>query len=415
MPKSLYICYFGLREPLVQTQVVPYLRELAKGGNDVSLLTFEPERHKRWTSEETEAEKQRLAKDGISWHALTYHKWPSVPATFFDIMNGAFFVWRFCRKHRPDILHGRAHVATLPAAIARKFLRRKPKLLFDIRGFLPEEYTEGGIWPPGGYLFRALKSVERWLLRDGDGFVVLTEKARSILFPGSEKTGMDRSGRPVEVIPCCVDTKRFENVDPSVRDSKRKELGMDGRKVFVYVGSFGSDWYLPRETADILSEARERDRSTFAMFLSQTSPDHILPLLTSRGFTESDVMIRKIPPAEMPEYLSAADVAISFIKPCYSKLASSPTKNAEYLATGLPLICNDGVGDTGEFTRADNVGFVIEEFSHESYRQALTEVDEMLSTKEELSERCQESARTRFDLETVGGMRYRRLYGKLQS
>ena len=32
MAKTLYICYFGLREPLVQTQVLPYLRELLREG-----------------------------------------------------------------------------------------------------------------------------------------------------------------------------------------------------------------------------------------------------------------------------------------------------------------------------------------------------------------------------------------------
>ena len=43
-PRSLHICYFGLREPLVQTQVLPYLRELAGSGVAMSLLTFERER-----------------------------------------------------------------------------------------------------------------------------------------------------------------------------------------------------------------------------------------------------------------------------------------------------------------------------------------------------------------------------------
>ena len=41
--KALYICYFGLREPLVQTQVVQYLREIAKlaalGVADLALTT----------------------------------------------------------------------------------------------------------------------------------------------------------------------------------------------------------------------------------------------------------------------------------------------------------------------------------------------------------------------------------------
>jgi len=29
-------------------------------------------------------------------------------------------------------------------AIAKKLSRQKPKLLFDIRGFFPEEYTDAG-------------------------------------------------------------------------------------------------------------------------------------------------------------------------------------------------------------------------------------------------------------------------------
>ena len=40
--RSLYICYFGVREPLVQTQVLPYLRELVDELSlEVHLLTFE--------------------------------------------------------------------------------------------------------------------------------------------------------------------------------------------------------------------------------------------------------------------------------------------------------------------------------------------------------------------------------------
>ena len=45
---TLYLCYFGLREPLVQTQVLPYLRQLAAGGIKVHLLTFEPRLKTEW-------------------------------------------------------------------------------------------------------------------------------------------------------------------------------------------------------------------------------------------------------------------------------------------------------------------------------------------------------------------------------
>ncbi len=134
-----------------------------------------------------------------------YHKRLSVIATAWDILCGTLFVIKYINRYSPDLLHARVHVPMLMAAIARKLSRRRPKLLFDIRGFFPEEYVDAGIWPEGGWLYRMVKRVEKWLMQEADGFVVLTEKARGILFPESADTGRDSHDRPVEVIPCCVD------------------------------------------------------------------------------------------------------------------------------------------------------------------------------------------------------------------
>src|ERR1044072_7940524 len=91
--KPLYICYFGLREPLVQTQVVQYLRELTKlDGLAVSLLTFEPDFKNSCSPEQIEAKKKNLAAQGIGWQPLLYHKRPSVPATLYDVLRGTLFV-----------------------------------------------------------------------------------------------------------------------------------------------------------------------------------------------------------------------------------------------------------------------------------------------------------------------------------
>ena len=58
--RTLYLCYFGLREPLVQTQVLPYLRQLSRGGIDVGLLTFEPNRRASCSRSEAGAWCDRL-------------------------------------------------------------------------------------------------------------------------------------------------------------------------------------------------------------------------------------------------------------------------------------------------------------------------------------------------------------------
>ncbi|HVF47849.1 MAG TPA: hypothetical protein VNA17_09815, partial [Pyrinomonadaceae bacterium] len=111
--KTLYICYFGLREPLVQTQVIPYLREIQKGGVRVSLLTFEPDLKNSWTPDEIEVERKRLEQIGITWHRLAYHKRPSAPATLYDTLAGARYIKRLHAAERFDVFHARVHVPAL--------------------------------------------------------------------------------------------------------------------------------------------------------------------------------------------------------------------------------------------------------------------------------------------------------------
>lgn len=401
MPKTLYICYFGIREPLVQTQVLPYLREIAKDGIEISLLTFEPD---AFDDAETRTE---LKEKGIIWYRLEYHKRPSAPATLYDVMNGSRFIAKLMRRERFDILHARSHVPMVMAALARKISRHKPKLLFDIRGFFPEEYTDAGIWPENGWLYRSVKRIEKWLMKDADGFVVLTKKAKEILFPK-----FSAGNRPVEIIPCCVDLYRFSAANGDSRRELRQKLNIEDRFVIAYVGSFGG-WYMTEEAADFFATARGRDVSTFALIMTQSDPKMIGPLLRDRGFGDGDYLIIRVSTTEIPEYLSAADAAVSFIKPCYSKQASSPTKNAEYLACGLPVVANDGVGDTTEIIESDRVGVVVREFTPEVYGRALDELDVMMADSKSLKERCRESAGRRFDLETVGGVRYRNIYLQL--
>src|SRR5262245_23716334 len=117
--RTIYLCYFGLREPLVQTQVLPYLRELAKAGIGVGILTFEPGWPASWSAEERRRWKTQLAGEGIEWRALRYHKRPSVPATLYDIIRGGIEAARWARASGASVFHGRAHMAMAMAMIAK--------------------------------------------------------------------------------------------------------------------------------------------------------------------------------------------------------------------------------------------------------------------------------------------------------
>ena len=135
--RTLYLCYFGLREPLVQTQVLPYLRQLITGGIDVSLLTFEPQLDQRWTRETLTEEQSRLAREGIEWSYLPYHKRPSLPATVYDIAAGARLALRLAGRHKIDVLHARGHVPAAMAALVKRPIGGR--VIFEVRGFMPGE------------------------------------------------------------------------------------------------------------------------------------------------------------------------------------------------------------------------------------------------------------------------------------
>jgi glycosyltransferase involved in cell wall biosynthesis len=403
--RTLYICYFGVREPLVQTQVLPYLRELVKGGLDVSLVTFEPEFSTKWNGELIDQMRKELAEDQIDWDPLAYHKNPSALATAYDIFKGTLYVRRKIREKNLDVVHGRIHVATLMAALARRFSSQKPKIIFDIRGFFPEEYTDAGVWPQDGALYRSVKRVEKWLMKQADGYVVLTEKAREILF-GKET---EETQKPVEVIPCCVDfPARFPAFDPRHRERMREELGVAGRTVYAHVGALGG-LYLTKELADLLAAARELDPRAYALFLTQSNQTEIRRLLLERGFTEKDFFIGRVQPTEIFDYLIAADFGLSFVKATYATQSRSPTKIPEYLAAGLPVIANSGVGDVDELIRTENVGLLIDNFEPAAYQNAIYRLRRLGN----IGQRCREVAQRRFDLERVGGVRYRRLYERL--
>ena len=148
----------------------------------------------------------------------------------------------------------------------------------------------------------------------------------------------------------------------------RASMSALGRLVIAYVGSFGG-WYLTEEILDFYEAAKKYFPSTFALVLTKNL--EIKDRLFERGFTEEDMFVSRIPPDEVFFWLQGADIAISFIKPCYSKQSSSPTKIAEYLACGVPVISNKGIGDVDELLTKNNVGVLLDDFSSESYVRAI--------------------------------------------
>jgi glycosyltransferase involved in cell wall biosynthesis len=404
--RVLFISYNGMLEPLGQTQVLPYLRSLAQRGVRFTLLSFEkPNAFTAEGQRKCAALKDELLDQGIEWHWLRYHQRPSLPATFFDVIAGIRYAGRLIQRNKIELVHARAYI---PAAIALALKRKFGiKMIFDVRGLMAEEYVDAKHWPEGGLRYRVTKATERRILKSTDAVVTLTERIWPII---KEWKGLKGRDVPHAVIPCCVDLSLFTFKEQE-RAKSRAELGLDDRFTFVYSGSLDG-WYLTEEMADFFASVVRKRSDAHLLWLTTGSRERVRQLMSARGINEDHFSIRTVTPKEMPSYLAAGDVGLSFIKRCFSKLASSPTKNGEYLACGLPIVINSGIGDSDGLVDESQAGILIDNFNEQDFDAAWTAIQELVNDPN-IKAKARAAAERIFDLNRVGAERYARLYEAL--
>lgn len=383
--RAIYVSYDGALDPLGASQVVPYLLGLAARGVSITLLTFE--KPARWRQVPARDEmRHRLEAHGIRWRALRYHKRPRLAGTLLDVVAGSRTIAREASRFEPALIHCRGDVASLMARWSR--LPSTISILYDVRGFFSDERVESGSWRQGSVLDRVVRRTEAANLRRADGVVVLTRGAAEIL------SRRRPSLRLVRVIPTCADVSVFKPRPPG----QEPEFG------FVYSGSLGS-WYLAEEMmAFARSAASAVPRPT--LFLSP-QPEEVRRLGPMPGWAE----LRTVEPAVVPGWLRRASVLLFFSRGTPSDRARCPTKFAEGLASGLPVVCNRGIGDLENIVEQEGVGVLVDGFSEADYAAAALRLKSLLEDPG-LSERCRRLAETRYSVELGVGV-YHGLYTEL--
>ena len=404
--RCLFISYNGMLDPLGQSQVIPYLKELAGQGVSFILISFEQPAKLQSESAQLERLSKELSANNIEWHWLRYHSWPSLPATIYDVICGILIARKLIKKNPVDIVHARSHIpATIAVSLKKTF---KMKMIFDVRGLMADEYVDAEHWRKNSLPYRLTKTAERKAFAASNGVVTLTEKIWPLL-----KTWPGLRNREVvhEVIPCCADLELY-NFNARSREQRREELGLNSRFVIVYSGSIDG-WYLTAEMADLFAEALQQRPDAFFLWLTQRKHDRIRSLMKERNIDERSYAVLSSRPHDVPSYLSAADAGIAFIKPCLSKQASSPTKYAEYLGCGLPLIINKGIGDADALICDHKIGSLVNEFTPMEYRRAFREVEVLSQNKDEIRRATRDVAEKLFDVRVTGATRYADLYRRV--
>jgi glycosyltransferase involved in cell wall biosynthesis len=366
----LFVSYDGLTDPLGQSQVIPYLAGLTRFGFRFTILSFDkPEAF----TKNAGTVKNILQQYPIKWVSVPYHKNPPVLSSVYDYQLMKKKMREIYREDPFLMIHTRPGLPELAAANLKK--RLSVLFFHDVRGFWADERVDGGMWNRKNPLFNAVyryfKSNERKALINADAINCLTRAARREML-----TWPYLKGREISVVSCAADLDLF---DPSrypreIRTKARTALGFaEDDLIFSYLGSIGG-WYLTAEMMRLCKKISDKIPKAKFLFISPHRHEVILDAAAESQLPPEIIKTVHAGREEVPGLLAISDMALFFIKPCYSKISSSPTKHGEIMAMGLPVITNTGVGDVAEIVRNTNSGILLENFSDESLDKAVNEI-----------------------------------------
>jgi PEP-CTERM/exosortase A-associated glycosyltransferase len=251
------------------------------------------------------------------------------------------------RQTSPDILHAHSPVLTvLPALrVGRHF---GVPVVYEIRAFWEDAAVSHGIGREGDLRYRVTRALETHAVRRADAVTTICEGLRRDLL------ARGLADDKVTVIPNAVDPTMFDTEAP-IDLALRKNLGLDGRLVIGFIGS-----YYAYEGLSLLLEALPAVRARFpaaALLLVGGGPEEADLKIRARALrVDGDVMFAgRVPNAEVQRYYGVIDVlAYPRLRQRLTELVT-PLKPLEAMAAGRLFVASD-VGGHRELIRDGETG-----------------------------------------------------------
>lgn len=278
----------------------------------------------------------------------------NVPFLLINIsMIFTLLLFHFLR-HKYDIIHCRSYTSTLCALMA-KFIINKTKVIFDVRGFLPEEGIVHKAWDKKSISYKVWKMIEKKLFLYSDKVICLSDRF------------MDYVRNIEPQANCCIvhasiDLREFK-INPELATIARKELKIEENTVFVYNGSLGS-WHDPLSLGQLFKEIKKGVINSKLLVLTNFSNNDLSNIFDRIGLERNDYIIKSCRPHEVHKYLLAGDYGIVPLRNIKADNGAMKViadtmiglKVPEYLAAGLPIIINNNIKGIRSLMDKYNIG-----------------------------------------------------------
>jgi glycosyltransferase involved in cell wall biosynthesis len=255
----------------------------------------------------------------------------------------------WARTHHVDVVHGQALYSTIHALRARGKLNAK--VVFDVHGITPEELELSGA-PPAR--ITTMSDWERQALEEADLRVFVSTRMRDHF---RSKYSLS-TALPNCIVPCCVHVDRF-GISEEARSLNRKEMGLEGRFVFLYLGTL-SVWQWPEALFSVFAQFyQERPDGLLYLLLPHNDHEQALSFCRKHGLPKGSYLLSEVPHRDVGLVAGLADVGLLLRKAHPVNAVASPTKLGEYLAAGLPVVATEDIGDTSDLIASNRLGLVV--------------------------------------------------------
>ncbi|WML46104.1 glycosyltransferase family 4 protein [Neobacillus sp. PS3-40] len=366
--RVIYLCqHFPPETGAPQIRVYEVSKELLSRGHQVEVLTAFPHHPKGVIPEEYKGMFYLFE----NWEGIPVHRswiYPSPKGSFWKRL-ASYFSFTFSAfysifKSKPtDVIICNSPPLFLGITGYFGAKLKRAKFVFNVADIWPESAVELGILKNKRFIQMA-EWLENWLYKKSWKIATATDGIRDYIIRKGKKP------EDVFLLPNGVNTDTFL---PMAKDTALlKEIGIEGKKVFMYAGNLGYAQGLDSilETAALV---KETDPNAHFLFVGDGQEREKLLKMKEDLELSNVTFYGSVPVSEMPRMFSIADFSIVSLRNIKLFEGARPSKIFPALSSGTPVLyC--GAGESADILNEYHCGKIAPPENPEGIAEAVKEL-----------------------------------------
>lgn len=336
--RVIYLCqHFPPETGAPQIRVYEVSKELISRGHQVEVITAFPHHPHGIIPEEYKGRFYMFENwDGIPVHRSWIYPSPKGSfwkrlASYFSFTFSAFY--SILKSKPTDVIICNSPPLFLGITGYLGAKMKRAKFVFNVADIWPESAVELGILKNRSFI-RMAERLEMFLYRKSWKIATATEGIKEYMVRKGKKE------EDVFLLPNGVNTDTF--APQSKNTELLREVGIEGKKVFMYAGNLG---YAQGLDSVLRAAALLKDKQPDAHFLFVGDGQEREKLLNLKEELQLDnvTFYGSVPVSAMPDMFAAADYSIVSLRNIELFKGARPSKIFPAISSGVPVLyCGDG-------------------------------------------------------------------------